>query len=62
MNLILCFHFDALTELGAFMRTKFLCFSVLRVTPGPMVKLAGHKSALNSPVVYSTDRSEWSRC
>ena len=25
MNLILCFRFDALTELGAFKRTEFLC-------------------------------------
>ena len=33
-------------------------FSVLRVTSGPRVKLAGRKSALNPPVVYSTDRSK----
>ena len=39
------------------MRTKFLCFSVLKVTSGPRVKLAGRKSALNQ-VVYSTDRSK----
>ena len=31
----LCFRFDALTELGAFMRTEFLCVSVLRVASGP---------------------------
>ena len=53
---------DALTELGAFMRTEFLCISVLRVASGPRVKLAGCKSALNPPppppVVYSTDRSK----
>ena len=54
----LCFRFDALTELGAFMRTKFLCISVLRVAWGPRVKLASCKSALNPPVVYSTDRSK----
>ena len=42
-----CFRFDALTELGAFMRTKFLCISVLRVASGPSVKLASCKSALN---------------
>ena len=54
----LCFRFDALTELGAFMRTKFLCVSVLRVASGPRVKLASYKSALNPPVVYSTDRSK----
>ena len=50
--------------MGAFMRTDFfLCFSVLRVTSGPRVKLAGRKSALTTPpppppVVYSTDRSK----
>ena len=51
----LCFRFDALTELGAFMRTEFICISVLRV---PRVKLAGRKRALYPPVVYSTDRSK----
>ena len=40
------------------MRNEFLCFSVLRVTSGPRVKLAGRKSALNPQVVYSTDRSK----
>ena len=40
------------------MRTEFLCFSVLRVISGPRVKLARRKSALNPPVVYSTDRSK----
>ena len=66
----LCFHFDALTELGAFMRTEFLCISVLRVASGPRVKLASCKSALtpppprpththtHTPVVYSTDCSK----
>ena len=34
------------------------CFSsVLRVTSVSRVKLAGRKSALNTTVVYSTDRS-----
>ena len=47
-----------MTELGAFMRTAFLCISVLRVATGPWVKLASCKSALNSPLVYSTDRSK----
>ena len=36
------------------MGTKFLCISVLRVASGPRVKLDGHKSVLNPPVVYST--------
>ena len=58
INLIFCFCFDALTELGAFMRTKFLCISVLRVASGPRVKLASCKSALNLPVVYSIDCSK----
>ena len=45
-------------ELGAFMQTKFLCVSVLRVASGARVKLASCKSALNPPVVYSTDCSK----
>ena len=40
------------------MRTEFLCISVLRVASGPRVKLASCKSALNSLVVCSTDRSK----
>ena len=40
------------------MRTEFLCISVLRVASGPRVKLASCKSALNPPVVYSTDCSK----
>ena len=40
------------------MRSEFLCVSVLRVASGPKVKLASCKSALNPPVVYSTDRSK----
>ena len=43
---------------AAFMRTEFLCISVLRVASGPRVKLASYKSALNPPVVCSTDRSK----
>ena len=40
------------------MRTEFLYISVFRVASGPRVKLASCKSALNSPVVYSTVRSK----
>ena len=40
------------------MRPEFLCISVLKVASGPSVKLASCKSALNPPVVYSTDRSK----
>ena len=47
-----------MTELGAFMRTEFLCIFVLRVASGPRVKLASCKSALNPTVVCSTDRSK----
>ena len=54
----LCFRFDAMTELGAFMRIEFLCISIFRVASGPRVKLASCKSALNPPVVYSTDYSK----
>ena len=50
INLIFkCFRFDALTELGAFKRTDFLCVSLLRVASGPKVKLASCKSALTPP-------------
>ena len=42
----------------AFMRTEFLCVSVLRVASGPRVKLGSCKSALNPPMVYFTDRSK----
>ena len=44
--------------LWAFMRTKFLCVSVLRVASRPRVKLASCKSALNPLVVCPTDRSK----
>ena len=37
---------------------EFLCVSVLRVASGPRVKLASCKSALNPPLVCSTDRSK----
>ena len=40
------------------MQTKFLCISVLRVASGPRVKLASCKSALNPPVVCSTNPSK----
>ena len=40
------------------MRIDFLCNSVLRVALGPRVMLASCKSALNPPMVYSTDRSK----
>ena len=40
------------------MRTEFVCISVLRVASGPRVKMARCKSALNPPVVYSTDCSK----
>ena len=58
INLILCFCFDALTELRAFMPTEFLFIFVLRVASGPRVKLDSCKSALNPTVVNSIDRSK----
>ena len=51
-------NFQYCHELEAFMRTEFLCVSVLRVVSGPRVKLASCKSALNPTVLYSTDRSK----
>ena len=43
-------HVFVMNELGAFMRTEFLCISVLRVASGPRVKLASCKSALTAPL------------
>ena len=40
------------------MQTEFLCISILRVASGPRVTLASCKSALNPPLVCSTDRSK----
>ena len=40
------------------MRTEFLCISVLKVASGPRVKFVSCKSALNPPVVCSTDSSK----
>ena len=51
------FRFDALAGLGAFVRGRFLCISVLRVASGPRVKLAGRGNALDSAVVCSAGRS-----
>ena len=45
-----------MTELVAFMRTEFLCISVLRVASGPRVKLASCKSALNCCFVVDSTR------
>ena len=39
------------------MQIGFLCISVLGIASVPRVNLASCKSALNPPVVYSTDRS-----
>ena len=38
-----------ISKCNAFMRTEFLCISVLRVASGPRVKLASCKSALTPP-------------
>ena len=59
----LCFRFDALTELGAFMWTESLCISVFRVASGPRVKLASCKNALNPRwFILLTVLRRWSRC
>ena len=46
------------SEIASTLASIGLCVSVLRVASGPRVKLASCKSALNPPVVYSTDRSK----
>ena len=51
-HLLWQFHYYDLVQ------TEFLCIYVLRVATGPRVKLASCKSALNLPVVCSTDRSK----
>ena len=60
------FGFVCFLFLLVFMRTEFLCVSVLRVASEPRVKLASCKSVLISPpppppprpLVYSIDRSK----
>ena len=46
------------------MQTEFLCISVLRVASGTRVKLAGCKSALNSPwwFILLTVLRQWLWC
>ena len=59
----LCFRFDALTVLGAFKQTEFVCISVLRVASGPRVKLARRKSVLNPRLfILLTVLRRWTRC
>ena len=58
----LCFRFDALTEVGAFMRTDFLYIPVFRAASGPTV-LAGCRSALNpQQFILLTVLRRWSWC
>ena len=45
----LCFRFDALAGLGAFVRAGFLCVSVLGVASGPGMGLAGCRGGLPPP-------------
>ena len=56
INLIFMFSLWCIDWDGSFYANRFLCISVL--ASGPRVKLASCKSALNPPVVYSTDRSK----
>ena len=58
INLIFMFSLWCIDWVGSLYGNRILCISVLRVALGPRVKLAGCKSALNSPVVYSTGRSK----
>ena len=59
----LCFHVDALTDLGAFMRTEFLCISILGVASGHGVRFAGCERALGSRwFVLLAVLGRWSRC
>ena len=45
------------------MRTEFLCIFILRVAPGPRVKLASCKSAFDPPwFILLTVLRRWSRC
>ena len=47
-----------MSELWSLYANHFFCISVIKVASGSRVKLVGCKSALNSPVVYSTNRSK----
>ena len=64
INLIFMFSLWCIDWVGCLYANRILCIFVLRVASGPRVKLAGCKSALNTPylppppVVYSTDRSK----
>ena len=58
INLIFAFSLWCVDWVGSLYANRFLCVSVLRVASGPRVKLASCKSALDPPVVYSTDRSK----
>ena len=58
INLIFMFSLWCIDWVGSLYANRILCISVLRVASGPRVKLASCKSALNPPVVCSTDRSK----
>ena len=53
------FRVNVWTDLGAFMRTEFLCIYVLREASGPRVKLASYKSALNHPSTHPAGLLYW---
>ena len=57
VGLIVCFRFDALTWLRAFVWAVFLCVSMLGVASGAGMELAGYGTALGHPVVCSVGRS-----
>ena len=58
ITLIFMFSLWCIDWVGSLYANQILCVSVLRVASGPRVKLASCKSALNPPVVCSTDRSK----
>ena len=60
INLIFMFSLWCIDWVGSLYANRifFLCISVLRVASEPRVKLASCKSVLNTPVIYSTDRSK----
>ena len=57
-DLLFCFALMHCLSWELLCEPNFLCISVLSIVSGPRVQLATCISALNHPLVYSTDRSE----
>ena len=58
INLIFMFSLWCIDWVGSLYANRIFMYSELRVASGPRVKLASSKSALNPPLVCSTDRSK----